>query len=730
VADVERSGILENLKRRSVFRVGAMYVVAAWVLLQVADVLADPLSFPDWIQTTLIGLLAIGLPVTLVLAWIFDVTPDGVIRSTEDSRLELVRLRRGHKIDYAIIGTLVIALALAYFREPEQIVSELTAEIPPSIAVLPFANMSNDPDQEYFSDGITEDILNALVRSTRMQVIARTSSFQFKGKNQDIREIGAKLNVTHVLEGSVRKAGNRIRVTAQLNSTADGAHLWSDQYDRELTELTDVFEIQDAVTQEILKALQLKLLDSDIIRAKHRNTRSIAAWNEVILGRKQYYMSTYAALEAAAQHFQKAIELDPNYADAYAALTGTYIRMVKWGMRQRQGSAELIKPLVQKALALDDHLAEAHLNAGFVRYIEGDYAGAEERYLHALALSKADVQALTTYGEFLLYQDRPAESLQIFKRGLESDPLSIDLIVDIVNASDTLGRYEDGTLWSQHLIELAPDNIRSYETAGYHYIKLGKLDRAYESFLKCARLDARDPDFSMQLVGLSLDLGRTQDANAWAEKAMAQNPDHIASIFVRTLMAYYRGNDTKAAEMAVNTLEGDVSIRFHFGPVFLRIMRDAGLEQDRYAEIESRYLKVFPLLADDTPLIGDSVSWIPPTVIATAVVDLAFVMKKAGNQQRLNRLIRKVETFINDKTSIHATILDVELLVLQDQKEAAIMKLKQAIDEGWREGWWWRTEGNKNLALLHNDPAYKAMIAELKTDMTEQAARVSWIEND
>jgi|TARA_B100001964_G_C14219726_1_gene594679 hypothetical protein len=193
-------GIWEELKSRSVFRVGAMYVVAAWVLVQASDVLADPFSFPDWFQTTLVGALLIGFPLALILAWLFDVTPDGIVRSTEQSREEQEQQRKSHKIEYVIIGMLVVAVGLLYFRDSaptgqqaevvEQSVEESTAQEVTvekqelSIAVLPFINMSNDPDNEYFSDGISEEILNALVKTDTLPVIARTSSFYFKNLNR------------------------------------------------------------------------------------------------------------------------------------------------------------------------------------------------------------------------------------------------------------------------------------------------------------------------------------------------------------------------------------------------------------------------------------------------------------------------------------------------------------------------------------------------------------------
>src|SRR3990170_1555732 len=258
--------LFEELKRRNVFRVGIAYVITAWLVAQIADLVLDNIESPAWVMQTLMLVLALGFPFALLFAWAFELTPEGIRKEKDVDRSQSITHETGRKLDYAIIAFLM--LALGYFAWDKFApggesapATTVTEEEPPdtgkSIAVLPFVNMSDDAGNEYFSDGISEEILNALAKVPELQVAGRTSSFAFKGLNQDLRQIGSALNVSHILEGSVRKAGKRVRITAQLIKAADGYHVWSDTYDRELD---DVFAIQDEISAAILQQLKAKLV--------------------------------------------------------------------------------------------------------------------------------------------------------------------------------------------------------------------------------------------------------------------------------------------------------------------------------------------------------------------------------------------------------------------------------------------------------------------------------------
>ena len=255
---------INELKRRNVFRVGVAYVIVAWLLLQVADVVLNNIEAPDWVFQAVLLLVAFGFPFALIFAWAFELTPQGLKKEKDIVPSDSVAHLTGRKLDFAIIGLLAIAVVFLVVdnyvlrEDPAPLVSD---QIEPaiqaeekSIAVLPFVNMSDDPGNEYFADGLSEELLNLLAKIPSLKVIGRTSSFAFKGKNEDLRLIGEALGVTTVLEGSVRKSGERVRVTAQLINVSDGSHIWSDTYDRTLD---DIFAIQDDVAAAIIDALQI-----------------------------------------------------------------------------------------------------------------------------------------------------------------------------------------------------------------------------------------------------------------------------------------------------------------------------------------------------------------------------------------------------------------------------------------------------------------------------------------
>ncbi len=252
--------LIAELKRRNVFRVGVAYAIVGWLLLEVASVVLPALHLPDWALTLLVVFVVAGFPLALILAWAFEMTPEGIRRETDVDPAESVRHSTGRKLDFAIIGLLAIAVAYFAFRGGDPISPTGSTGQVKTIAVLPFADMSGDPEQEFFSDGISEELLNVLAKVKGLQVTSRTSAFAFKGTNTSIPEIAEKLGVEHVLEGSVRMAGDRVRITTQLIEVSTDSHLWSESYDRNLS---DIFAVQDEIAAKVGEALKVALLGAN-----------------------------------------------------------------------------------------------------------------------------------------------------------------------------------------------------------------------------------------------------------------------------------------------------------------------------------------------------------------------------------------------------------------------------------------------------------------------------------
>ncbi|MCH7806392.1 MAG: hypothetical protein IH995_04535 [Proteobacteria bacterium] len=355
-----------ELKRRNVVRVGVAYVIVSWAILQFVDIIEPILGLPEWFPKVAFTLLLIGLPIALLLSWAYEVTPEGVKKTEEVDQSKSITHGTGQKINKLIIGALVLAVGFLLYDKfiltsepPAETIEIAEAQAGTSIAVLPFVNMSNDPDQEYFSDGISEEILNVLVRVDGLSVASRTSSFAFKGRNPNIPEIAETLNVDHILEGSVRKQGNRVRITAQLIDVKTDRHLWSETYDRELT---DIFEIQDEISNAIVTALKdtlgLETLEAVSVQAM---TENMSAYDLYLKGRGLFIYRIDLPLSASL--LEQAVALDEKFAAAWETLAATYAVMPSWGFRDRPYS-DLSNQAVDKAISLDSTLSLAYAVKG------------------------------------------------------------------------------------------------------------------------------------------------------------------------------------------------------------------------------------------------------------------------------------------------------------------------------------------------------------------------------
>jgi TolB-like protein len=353
-----------ELRRRNVVKVGIAYVVASWLLLQLTEVLAELLELNTDVGKIVIILLIVGFVPALIFAWAFEMTPEGIKREHEVDRSSSIANQTGRKLDFAIIAILVVALGYFVFDKfasgpdpqpaPAQQNTALSPESAsePSIAVLPFVNMSADPEQEFFSDGISEELLNLLVRVDGLKVASRTSSFSYKGANPNIPKIASELKVDHILEGSVRKSGNRVRITAQLIETSSDRHLWSDTFDRNLD---DIFAIQDEIASAIVSALKTELGvglgDVEVTAA----TENLDAYESYLKARELFYARTQLPLSISL--FEQAIDLDPNFAKAWEGLAAAHSVSVAWLEGDDIDHEKAANLAARKALELDENLS-------------------------------------------------------------------------------------------------------------------------------------------------------------------------------------------------------------------------------------------------------------------------------------------------------------------------------------------------------------------------------------
>lgn len=423
-------GLLTELKRRNVFRVGIAYVLLAWVIIQVTDTVGPALSLPDWTLSVVTWFGIVGFPFAIFFAWAFELTADGVKLEKNIDRSQSITHSTGRKIDFLIIGLLVIALvgAFVYRQEPtatdEQVRGDTAVDKSyDSIGVLPFQNMSSDVEQDYLSDGIAEELLNALAKLKNLQVAARTSSFAFKGQNQDITEIAEKLKVETVLEGSVRKSGNRLRITAQLIDASNGYHLWSETYDRELT---DVFKIQDDITAAIVAALLPHLDTGEAPAIVRSEATSIEAYDAYLQGKHQLRQAGSDAYRAALSSFRAATDADPEFAPAWAAraITVMYLRETDfYGEIPRDEARLLARNNIDRALALDPTQANAYVAEAMLLADDYRYEEALQSLDKAVTINPSLAEGWTWRARILGRFGRIKEARKDMLTALELDPL-------------------------------------------------------------------------------------------------------------------------------------------------------------------------------------------------------------------------------------------------------------------------------------------------------------------
>jgi len=436
---------IKELRRRNVIRVAMAYMIAAWLLLQVADVVTNNIGAPGWVFQAILLLVALGFPIALIFAWAFELTPEGLKREHEVDRSDSITQVTGRKLDFMIIG--VMSLAIAYFAydefvvEPaqeESLLSDSTQEIvatevQQSIAVLPFVNMSDDAANEYFSDGLAEELLNLLAKIPELKVIARTSSFAFKGQTGDIRGIGQQLGVKTLLEGSVRKSGERVRITAQLIDASDGAHIWSDTYDRTIK---DIFAVQDDVAAAIIDALEIHIGAKP---TRGRPTDNAEAYALFLKARASLNVSDTRSAE---QKLLGVIELDPNFAEAHELLAYCYFYLCGRDVSGIEGQI-LMRDAAARALAINPDLvlAEALYQAGNVE--SWSYLGEIEAFERAMRRQPGDTKLLDTLIWDVLEAGYLQEALELAEQFVELDPLSPTANFYLAEALFAVGRTSE-----------------------------------------------------------------------------------------------------------------------------------------------------------------------------------------------------------------------------------------------------------------------------------------------
>ncbi len=527
--------LYSELKRRNVIRVAIAYAVASWVLLQIVDVITPILELPAWAPKLVFVILAIGMVAVLVFAWAFELTPDGLKKDSEVDHTQSVGSVTGRKLNVVIVVFLAVAVLLLLAErqlvkpQSEAAVTAADSSVmaeaqDSSIAVLPFVNMSSDPEQEFFSDGITEEILNSLASVKDLKVAGRTSSFAFKGENDDLRRIGDALGVSHILEGSVRKAGGQVRVTAQLIQVDNGFHLWSETYDRELT---DVFAIQDEIANEILKQLKSQLLASGAKLADVQETEP-EVYALYLRAKQRIYTRIPSEIETAVAELDRAIDIDPGYAPSYVqrGIATMLMSEQQYGPIAHDEATRRGKRFIDKALEIDPDYAEGLAALGlYYGNVPGQYDLAIDPLVRALEINPNLIDAsnwlqisLNDMGDF-------KGALKILEDIADRDPLYRPAFSNAITLFNSFNQADKADALVERIAAIDPDNPDLLMARSINYMYSGRLGLGLQEIEERNKIGQMSGVARVYLsVGL---LGTAQFERAIAEGSPYLKPDAL-----------------------------------------------------------------------------------------------------------------------------------------------------------------------------------------------------------
>ena len=717
------SAVLTELNRRKVLRTVGAYAVAVFVILQLMDAAVEPLRLPDWLPTLVVIVLILGFPLVFILAWQLEITPEGIrktstaglLTKSQNTLLFSLMMLGMAGLGYGFYGyysSVFVSGLDGGFVSP---VVEQREFVAPenSIAVLPFADLSEDGTQGYFSDGISEEILNLLAQVNGLHVAARTSSFAFREGNKDIREIGRLLNVGTVLEGSIRKVGDRIRLTAQLINVSDGYHIWSQNYDRQLD---DVFAIQD----EIASAIATALVDSfgGLEQKQASRTQNLAAFEAYRTGRLHWWRRSPEELQKAITLFAKALEHDPAFAPAYAAMADSWMLLSLYGNMTNMKATERAMPMIEKALEIDPESAEAFAALGLARWQIGQRDAAESALRQSIKLNEDYIPAYLWLGGLLGDLGRLPEQSQVLQQAMALDPLNELLAINFAGNLSSRGDYEAGRDLLKGLVALKPDSSALLRIMSGHAMKSGDLVDAWRYASRSYGLEPESPVVIQTLAGAWESMG----ANDRAEELLLEGLEIAADNSGLRINYFYlllkQGRLEKAERLvqeqygdSVDGLPEQLQQYYYFQKSMISLVSG-----DRQTAME--FIELAISEDQDQAWDGDQVFF---TTLSSAL------QRDAGNtelaEQRLEnaeRAVRRARINGLDNAGIYYT--ESSIHALKGESEAALDSLQTAYERGFRG--MWMLDLDLRLESLHQEPQFIAIRQQIERDIQQARSEV------
>jgi len=683
----------EELKQRRVIRVATVYLVVAWVAIQAASIALPAFDAPGWTLRVIILLFALGFPLALLLSWALDVTPEG---------LRFTAGKVGNK-RMATISAALAALAVAWYFLGQPAFRPGAAAPERSIAVLPFVNMSGNAANDYFSDGLAETTLDMLAQVPDLKVIARTSSFAFKGKATDMREIGRQLGAAHVLEGSVQQAGDTVRITVQLIRAKDGSHLWSKQFDRRMT---DVFHIQDEIATSVVDALALQLPESTQRRMVRKRTDNVAAYDAYLQGMALMPKRDVGDMRRALAHFERAIRIDPGYARAYVGAHDALHLIDNYGSisdaERRKEQAYL-----QRALQLAPDMGEVQVARGVALEMANQPEAAEAAYRRGVALAPGYATGWQWLGEVVSASlGRYEEAIPLLRKALALDPLSPVIRGTYAFSLGQAGHLDEALAQSNKLIADDPTVARAYDDRSVVYAMRGDLVSALRDL---QQQDALAPDafsFRTHRCFTMMDFGAVEAADACMRPLIARAPDAAAVLGAQARLAYLRG-DLPSARAFLQ-----------------RIPEEGGAVMD--GSLAQRLGDVAPMLALSRKRRPHWFDTPPGTVSSTqafSAMETGLALLRSGDRARGESLVRAAMAAVANRpyAAVNGGRNWIEVVGHEylGERDAALQALKQGVDAGYFQ-LLADLEEDPFLDDLRKDPRYERVLAPARAKAAAQ----------
>ena len=554
----EKPSFFAELKRRNVYKVAVAYAVVAWLLIQAASILFPTFDAPPWAMKILVVLIALGFPTALIFSWAFEITPEGIKLESEVVPNDSIKRKTGRKIVAITTVLAVIAAGLFVFQFIRARSTSSASPVEPaitnkSIAVLPFDNLSRDPENAFFVEGVQDEILTRLAKVGELKVIARTSTQRFKSAPDDLREVAKQLGVMNILEGSVQKVNDQVRVNVQLINALTNAHLWAEIYDRKLT---DIFAVESDIAKTIADTLEAKLTGSEKVAITTKPTENPEAHELYLKGRYFWNRRTAENLQKAADYFRQAIDKDPKYVLAYAGLADCHVLLPAYPGLGNTPRDELPKALeaARKAVELDDTLAEAHTSLARALASNLQLAAATSEFKRAIELNPNYATAHQWFGECLQSQGQLEQALGELKRAQEVDPLSLVISSLYGFAFDTVGKRDEAIAQLRKTIEIDPNFGNSHGLLGVVLEHNAQLKEAIAEYEKNNSLH-EDAISLAQLAGAYFLVGRKEEAQQLWDKLKSLSDRQYVPAYSMAVVQSSFGNKDEAIRLLEKSYE-------------------------------------------------------------------------------------------------------------------------------------------------------------------------------